>query len=190
MNEKPKSIVNGHAYEHVAVLSLGANVGSRLENLQAALDSLEDTPGLVVTGISAVYETEPFGGAPGAAGSADLSAQPDFLNAVVGIATELAPHTLLLRTQAIEAALHRTRETHWSPRTIDVDIIIYDDLVLDDEQLTIPHPRAHERAFVLMPWHDIDPAAAIPGLGAVAELLDAALATGGVVRRDDMVLQV
>lgn len=189
MSPGPKR-VRGHVYAHSAVLALGGNLGRRLDNLQAALDALIDTPRLVVTGVSAVYETEPFGGPPGEPGSIDISGQPNYLNAVVDVVTDLPAQTLLVRTQAIEQAMHRVREERWAPRTIDVDIIVYDDMVSDDEALTVPHPRAHERLFVLLPWQDLDPAAEIPGRGPITALLDSLGATDGVVRRDDLVLQL
>ncbi|HEY3868864.1 MAG TPA: 2-amino-4-hydroxy-6-hydroxymethyldihydropteridine diphosphokinase [Actinocrinis sp.] len=189
MSVAPK-VVRGHVYAHSAVLALGGNLGRRLDNLQAALDALVDTPGLVVTGISAVYETEPFGGPPGEPGSLDLSGQPNYLNAVVGVVTDLPAQVLLVRTQAIEQAMHRVREERWAPRTIDVDIIVYDDLVSADAALTVPHPHAHERLFVLLPWRDVDPAAEIPGRGPIAVLLDSFDGAQGVMRRDDLALQL
>jgi 2-amino-4-hydroxy-6-hydroxymethyldihydropteridine diphosphokinase len=100
---------------------------------------------------------------------------------------------LLERALAIEQALHRVRGERWDARTIDVDIVAYDELISQDAALTIPHARAHERAFVLVPWRDVDPAARLPGRGSVAELigaLDALGAAGGVKRRDDLSLQV
>lgn len=173
---------------HRAVLALGGNLGDRLESLQAALDALGDAPGVQPLSISPVYETAPFGGAPGAAASKDLSDQPAYLNAVALIGTDLTPHQLLIRTQAIEEALHRVRGVRWAPRTIDVDIIVYDDLELRDEELIVPHERAHERAFVLRPWHDIEPDAVIPGRGPIAELLEE-LPADGVEPRPDLLLQ-
>lgn len=173
---------------HRAVLAFGSNVGQRLEALQAAWDALADAPGVQPISISPVYETKAFGGPAGAAGSKDLSEQDDYLNAVGVIGTDLTPQQLLIRTQAIEQALHRVRAGQWAPRTIDVDIIAYDDLQLHDEDLTVPHVRAHERAFVLRPWHDIEPEAVLPGRGAIADLL-AALPTEGIEERPDLVLQ-
>lgn len=146
-----------------AVVSLGSNLGNRLETLQGAVDALADTPGLRVKAVSPVYETEPWGIEPGS--------QPDYLNAVVLIKTTLPPSSLLERAQAIEEAFFRVRESKWGPRTIDVDIVSYQDVVSADPALTLPHPRAHERAFVLVPWHDVDPQAELPGRGPVAELL-------------------
>ncbi len=147
-----------------AVVSLGSNLGNRLETLQGAIDALADTPGLRVKAVSPVYETDPWGVEPGS--------QPDYLNAVVLIKTTLPPSSLLERAQAIEEAYFRVRDVRWGPRTIDVDIVSYQDVVSADPALTLPHPRAHERAFVLVPWHDVDPGAELPGRGPVAELLE------------------
>ena len=90
---------------------------------------------------------------------------------------------------AIEEAFERVREERWGPRTIDVDIVAYQDVVSDDPRLTLPHPRAHERAFVLVPWHDVDPEAELPGRGAVAELLTG-LGREGVAARADLELRL
>lgn len=98
---------------------------------------------------------------------------------MVVIRTTLPPSSLLERGQAIEEAFDRVRDERWGPRTIDVDILAYADVVSDDPQLTLPHPRAHERAFVLAPWHDVEPEAQVPGHGAVAELLSS-IGYGGV----------
>ncbi|MEU5161968.1 2-amino-4-hydroxy-6-hydroxymethyldihydropteridine diphosphokinase [Streptomyces sp. NPDC020875] len=159
-----------------AVLALGSNLGNRLETLQGAVDALEDTPGVRVKAVSPVYETEPWGVEPGS--------QPSYFNAVVVVRTTLPPKSLLERGQAIEEAYERVRDERWGPRTIDVDIVAYADEVSADPVLTLPHPRAHERAFVLAPWHDIDPAAELPGHGAVADLLTAVGRDGVAVRAD------
>ncbi|MFB7590291.1 2-amino-4-hydroxy-6-hydroxymethyldihydropteridine diphosphokinase [Streptomyces sp. NPDC056169] len=164
-----------------AVLALGANLGNRLETLQGAVDALADTPGLRVKAVSPVYETEPWGVEPGS--------QPSYLNAVTLVKTTLPPSSLLERAHAVEEAFHRVREERWGSRTIDVDIITYADVVSEDPVLTLPHPRAHERAFVLAPWHDVDPAAQLPGRGPVAELL-AALGSEGVTPRVDLELRL
>jgi 2-amino-4-hydroxy-6-hydroxymethyldihydropteridine diphosphokinase len=147
----------------VAVISLGSNLGNRLETLQGAVDALEDTPGVRVKKVSPVYETEPWGVQPGS--------QPNYFNAVVLLKTTLPPSSLLERGRAIEDAYARTRTERWGARTIDVDIVAYEGVVSDDSELTLPHPRAHQRAFVLAPWYDIDPAAELPGVGAVGQLL-------------------
>ncbi|MFF9915000.1 2-amino-4-hydroxy-6-hydroxymethyldihydropteridine diphosphokinase [Streptomyces sp. NPDC013457] len=159
-----------------AVIALGANLGNRLETLQGAVDALEDTPGLRVKAVSPVYETEPWGVEPGT--------QPSYLNAVALVKTTLPPSSLLERAHAVEEAFHRIREERWGARTIDVDIVAYADVVSDDPVLTLPHPRAHQRAFVLAPWHDVDPDAQLPGHGTVAELLTLVGQTGVVPRAD------
>ncbi|WAU78945.1 2-amino-4-hydroxy-6-hydroxymethyldihydropteridine diphosphokinase [Streptomyces sp. Qhu-G9] len=164
-----------------AVLSLGSNLGNRLETLQGAVDALEDTPGVRVKAVSPVYETEPWGVAPGS--------QPSYFNAVVVLRTTLPPSSLLERAHAVEEAFHRVRDERWGPRTIDVDIVAYADVVSDDPALTLPHPHAHERAFVLAPWHDVDPEAQLPGHGPVAQLL-AAVPRDGVAPRADLELQL
>ncbi|MEU4658042.1 2-amino-4-hydroxy-6-hydroxymethyldihydropteridine diphosphokinase [Streptomyces sp. NPDC023723] len=164
-----------------AVIALGANLGNRLETLQGAIDALEDTPGVRVKGVSPVYETEPWGVDPGS--------QPSYFNAVVVLKTTLPPSSLLERAHAVEEAFHRVREERWGPRTLDVDIVAYADVVCDDPQLTLPHPRAHERAFVLAPWHDVDPDAALPGRGPVADLLGA-VGREGVSPRADLELRL
>ncbi|MFF9217368.1 2-amino-4-hydroxy-6-hydroxymethyldihydropteridine diphosphokinase [Streptomyces viridosporus] len=159
-----------------AVLSLGANLGNRLETLQGAVDALADTPGVRVKAVSPVYETEPWGVEPGS--------QPSYFNAVVVLRTTLPPSSLLERAHAVEEAFRRVRDERWGPRTLDVDIVSYADVRSDDPRLTLPHPRAHERAFVLAPWHDIDPGAELPGRGPVGELLDAVTHEGVVLRED------
>ncbi|WP_329275356.1 2-amino-4-hydroxy-6-hydroxymethyldihydropteridine diphosphokinase [Streptomyces sp. NBC_01451] len=164
-----------------AVISLGSNLGNRLETLQGAIDALEDTPGVRIKAVSPVYETEPWGVPAGS--------QPSYFNAVVVLKTTLPPSSLLERAHAVEDAFHRVREERWGPRTIDVDIVAYADEVSDDPSLTLPHPRAHERAFVLAPWHDVDPEAQLPGRGPVATLLEA-VALEGVAPRADLELQL
>jgi 2-amino-4-hydroxy-6-hydroxymethyldihydropteridine diphosphokinase len=141
-----------------AVLALGANLGDRLASLQAALDTIAGQSSVVA--VSAVFETAPVGGPE----------QPDFYNAVVVLDTDLDPHELLALAQTAERAAGRVRHERWGPRTLDVDVLAFGELCSDDPVLTLPHPRAHERAFVLMPWLDADPGASIPGRGSVAEL--------------------
>ncbi|MGW1763870.1 2-amino-4-hydroxy-6-hydroxymethyldihydropteridine diphosphokinase [Streptomyces sp. NPDC002073] len=164
-----------------AVIALGANLGNRLDTLQGAIDALGDTPGMRVKAVSPVYETEPWGVEPGS--------QPSYFNAVVVVKTTLPPGSLLERGQAIEEAFDRVREERWGPRTIDVDIVTYADVVSDDPVLTLPHPRAHQRAFVLAPWNDVQPEAQLPGHGPVATLL-AALDTTVVTPRPDLELRL
>ncbi len=164
-----------------AVIALGSNLGNRLEILQSAVDALADTPGLRVKAVSPVYETEPWGVDPGS--------QPAYFNAVVLVRTTLPPGSLLERGHAIEEALERVRDERWGPRTIDVDIVSYQDVVSDDPRLTLPHPRVHERAFVLAPWHDVDADAEVPGRGPVDGLL-ASVGRAGVTPRADLELSL
>ena len=162
------------------VVGLGSNLGERIDNLQGAVDALADTPDVWITGISPVYETEPIDCPPDS---------PTFLNAVVLMDTTLAAHRLLDRALAIEDAYDRDR-SHGvnAPRTLDVDLIVVGDRRSDDEALRLPHPRAHERAFVLRPWLDVDPTAELPDRGLVSELLDQA-DQSGIKVREDLVLE-
>jgi 2-amino-4-hydroxy-6-hydroxymethyldihydropteridine diphosphokinase len=161
------------------VYSLGSNLGDRLNYLQGAVDALRDTPDVIVVDVSSVYETEPIGGP---------SDSPAFLNVVVVAETTLEPRTLLERAQAIEDAFGRERGDKWAPRTLDVDLIMVGNTASDAEDLRLPHPLAAERAFVLLPWLEVDAKGEIPGVGAVAELAGSVSGTG-VVRRDDLLIE-
>ncbi len=161
-----------------AVVAVGANLGDRLGALQLAVDSLAGTPEVTVERVSSVYETDPVGGPD----------QPDFLNAVLLVQTTLTPGQLLDRAQAVEAEAGRVRDVRWGPRTLDVDLIAYAEHTCSDARLTLPHPRARERAFVLVPWCEIDPHARLPEHGPVADLL-AGLDTSGVRRRPELTLR-
>jgi 2-amino-4-hydroxy-6-hydroxymethyldihydropteridine diphosphokinase len=156
------------------VLALGSNLGDRLANLQGGVDALCTGPGLADVAVSPVYETAPVGG----------PVQPDYLNAVLVATAALPPRAVLDRGLAAETAMRRVRGPRWGPRTLDVDVIVYGTEVSDDPELTLPHPRAHERAFVLAPWHDLDPGAVLPGWGPIADLLAAVGSAGIRPRRD------
>jgi 2-amino-4-hydroxy-6-hydroxymethyldihydropteridine diphosphokinase len=160
------------------VLALGSNLGDRQDILQGAVDAIVGLPGVRVTAVSPVYETVPVGG----------PAQPDYLNAVVLADAARPARELLDRLHEIEAAFDRVRLLRWGPRTLDIDIIVFGSERSDDPELTLPHPRAHERAFVLAPWHDVDPDAALPGHGPVAELLAKADRSG--LRLSDLSLVI
>ncbi len=163
------------------VVSLGSNLGDRLAKLQGAVDSLADTPDVAVTAVSSVYETDPVG-APDGSGP--------FLNAVVLLDTTLPAHVLLDRAQAVETAFGRERTgVPNAPRTLDVDLIVVGDRRSNEDFLRLPHPRAHERAFVLQPWYDLEPDAVFPDRGPIADLLESADASG-VKKRDDISLEV
>lgn len=145
-----------------AVLSLGSNLGDRMKALQGAVDALLDgTDAPAPVAVSPVYETAPVGGPE----------QGAFLNAVIVVDHDGTPRSLLERARAAEEAFDRVREVRWGPRTLDVDVIAFGEVRSDDPELTLPHPRAHLRAFVLRPWLDLDPLARLPGHGPVADLL-------------------
>ncbi len=147
-----------------AYVALGSNLGDRAANLQFAVDELAAASGVEVLELSRVYETAPVGGPP----------QDAFLNAVAALETTLTPHALLALGQRIESDAHRVRRERWGPRTLDVDLLLYDDMQIDDPDLTLPHPRMWERGFVLAPLHDVAPELVGP------ELLDASAAGEGV----------
>jgi 2-amino-4-hydroxy-6-hydroxymethyldihydropteridine diphosphokinase len=146
-----------------AVLSLGSNSGDRAANLQNAIDAILDAPGIWGLSVSPVYETLPESEEDG----------PKFLNAVLVVDTEMSGATLLERCHAVEEAFGRARvgEDRRGPRRLDLDVIALADRVLDDPAITLPHPRAHQRAFVLAPWYDVEPDAVLPTKGKVADLL-------------------
>jgi 2-amino-4-hydroxy-6-hydroxymethyldihydropteridine diphosphokinase len=158
-----------------AVLALGSNLGDRLAMLQLAVDALASAGEVVA--VSPVVETDPVGGPE----------QDDYLNAVVVLGTSATPRELLDRAHQIEQAAHRVRVEHWGPRTLDVDVIAVGDAVVDEPDLSVPHPRAHTRAFVLVPWLAGDADATLVGHGRVDVLL-AGLDRGGVRPRPDLVL--
>lgn len=161
------------------VFSIGSNLGDRLANLSGAVATLRDTPDLRVVDVSTVYETDAVGGPED---------NPTFLNLVVVADTTMEPRMLLERSMAIEDAFDRVREEKGGPRTLDIDLVVVGKEVSEDAELVLPHPRAHERAFVLVPWQEVEPKGELPGHGPVADLV-AGLDTSGVRRRDDLELE-
>lgn len=143
------------------VLGIGANLDDRLAALQGAVDALAGAPGVWIEAVSGVFETDPVGGPE----------QPRFLNAIVVLRTDIEPADLLARVHEIEQAWHRTREVRWGPRTLDIDIVDVCGVRSDDPVLTLPHPRAAERAFVLVPWLQVDPDAVLTGIGPIRDLV-------------------
>jgi 2-amino-4-hydroxy-6-hydroxymethyldihydropteridine diphosphokinase len=129
-----------------AYLALGANIGDREANLREAVRRLRES-GCKVTAVSSLYLTKPVG----------VLDQPDFINAVIGTETALAPHDLLRLCRSIEETLGRERTIRWGPRVIDIDILLYEGAVVDEPELVLPHPRMLERAFVLVPLAEIAP---------------------------------
>ena len=146
-----------------AVLSLGSNVGDRLAHLRSVVTALRPVA------VSSVYETAPWGGVD----------QDDYLNAVVVVEDPgTDAYGWLARARELEAAAGRVRDVRWGPRTLDVDVIDVDGIVSADPELPLPHPRAYERAFVLLPWAEVEPHRALPAVDAA-----------GVRRRDDLELR-
>jgi dihydroneopterin aldolase / 2-amino-4-hydroxy-6-hydroxymethyldihydropteridine diphosphokinase len=168
----------GAGRERPVVLSVGSNLGDRMTNLQLGLDVLAGG-GLVLRAVSSVYETDPVGG----------EGQGDYLNAILLAVSALPARDILARCAAAEAAAGRVRTVRWGPRTLDVDIIMCGSETSTDLTLTLPHPLAHERAFVLAPWLELDPDAVLPGSGPVAGLL-AAVGTSGIRRRPELQLRL
>lgn len=128
----------------IAYLALGANIGNKEANLQSAVQML-DQGACIVTDASSLYRTKPVG----------YLDQPDFLNAVVKLETQLNPHELLLLCKSIERSIGRQRTIRWGPRVIDIDILLYDEIRLASPELTLPHPEMLKRAFVLVPLAEI-----------------------------------
>lgn len=145
-----------------AYVALGSNLGDSRQHLLDAIEALAALPQTAVTARSRIYRTPPWG----------VTDQPDFLNAVVALETALEPHDLLDALLAIERAAGRQRNgERWGPRTLDLDVLHVAGRAINDERLTLPHPHIADRAFVLLPLHDVAPELEIPGRGRVADLL-------------------
>ena len=138
-----------------ATIGLGSNLGDREANLRQALEHLAQTPDTAVVRASSLYDTEPVG----------VEEQPHFLNAVAQLETQLSPHQLLWNLKLIERRLGRVRSQRWGPRTLDLDLLLYEDLVLDEDDLQIPHPELAKRSFVLVPLVELDPLLVHPATG-------------------------
>jgi 2-amino-4-hydroxy-6-hydroxymethyldihydropteridine diphosphokinase len=171
----------GQVTSRAVVLALGSNVGDRLAYLQGGIDALcgDAGRGLCCRAVSTVFQTAPVGGPE----------QDDYLNAVLLADSSLPADEILARCQQAENDAGRVRTIRWGPRTLDVDIIAIGSEISADSRLTVPHPRAHERAFVLAPWLDVQPDAVLPGHGPIATLLTA-VTTAGVSRRADLRLVI
>jgi 2-amino-4-hydroxy-6-hydroxymethyldihydropteridine diphosphokinase len=143
------------------VIALGSNVGDTNSHLHHAIEELGKV--IAITKVSSFYKTAPVGG----------PVQDDFLNAVLIAESELDPLDILVAMQEIETLAGRSREVHWGPRTLDLDLITYGEAIITEPHLELPHPRAHERAFVLEPWLEIDPEGELAGKGKIKDLLKA-----------------
>lgn len=149
--------------QHDVFLGLGSNLADPAQQLRRAVAGIARLDGVTVTGVSSLYASAPVG----------YAEQPVFLNAVLRLSTRLAPAALLAALQAIEQGQGRTREFRNAPRTLDLDILLYDQRRQDDPALTLPHPRCHERAFVLLPLLELAPDCVIPGRGPARDWLPA-----------------
>jgi len=147
---------------HTAYIGIGSNLGEREVTIRDALELLAADPELEVEAVSSIRETDPVG----------VVDQPRFLNAAIRLTTDLAPHALLERLLAVEQQLGRVRTgERYGPRTIDLDLLLYGDEIVDEPGLQVPHPRLAERRFVLEPLAELDPGLVVPGLGPIQALL-------------------
>lgn len=147
-----------------AVIALGSNLGDRATTIAAAVRQLDETPAVRVVSVSSLYETIAI------REDGPDESRPDYLNGVVVVETTLQPAALVLVLHTIESHHGRSRHERWGDRTLDLDLIVHGEHV-EDGNIVVPHPRAHEREFVLRPWHDLEPDAVIPGRGRIADLL-------------------
>jgi len=143
-----------------AYVALGSNQQEPREQVLRAFDALATVPATRLVSRSGLWQTPPFGPVP----------QPDFINAVAAVLTQLSPHELLAELRRIETAQGRTRTVRWGPRTLDLDLLVHGTSRIDDAELTLPHPGIAERAFVLYPLAELAPALDVPGVGRVAAL--------------------
>jgi 2-amino-4-hydroxy-6-hydroxymethyldihydropteridine diphosphokinase len=146
-----------------AYVGLGANLGPREATLHRAVELLAGAAGVDVLAVSALRETEPVG----------VVEQPPFLNGAVAVETTLSPRALLDVLLEVERSLGRVRAERWGPRVVDLDLLVYSDVVLEEPGLHVPHPRLHERRFALEPLAELDPELEIPGHGRVSDALSA-----------------
>ena len=144
------------------VIALGSNLGDPEASVCWAMDAVESRLGSSHSRRSSLYRTEPVGGPE----------QPDYVNAVIVVEVDADPRDVLRTLHEIEAQQGRVRDVPWGPRTLDLDIIIAGDTVSDDPDLSLPHPRAHERAFVLVPWHEVEPDAVLGDHGPIKALVE------------------
>lgn len=157
-------------------IGLGSNLENPVEQLKTAIQALNTLSDRGEMKVSPMYQTQPVG----------PQDQPDFINAVVGFDTSLSATQLLDELQAIESAQHRQRDAQrWGPRTLDLDLLLYGEEVIDNDRLQVPHPRLHQRAFVLLPLSDIAPDLDIPGMGVLSDLVDSTDISGIRQRLND-----
>jgi 2-amino-4-hydroxy-6-hydroxymethyldihydropteridine diphosphokinase len=147
-----------------AILALGGNLGDRVETIRRAVEQIDAHPEISVKRQSSLYESFAM------TSSGIDQTEPNYLNGVIEVSTSLRPKQLLAALNEVENQFGRVRLERWAARTLDIDIITYGSELVETKSLIIPHPRAHERAFVLVPWAELDPEAVLPGHGKVADL--------------------
>lgn len=157
-----------HRTSHDAWIALGANLDDPVSQVESAIAALGGMPGTQLVAHSSLYRSAPWGYAD----------QPDFVNAVARVSTQLAARELLAQMLALEDRRGRVRSVRNGPRTLDLDLLLYDDVCIDEPELVVPHPRMHERAFVLVPLLEVDPDAVVPGRGRASELARALVPQG------------
>lgn len=145
------------------VIGIGSNLGDAATSVRQAMRDVEDRLAATDARRSSLYRSAPVGGPE----------QPDFVNAVLALESDLTPEAVLEILQGIEQEAGRVRDVRWGPRTLDLDVVVAGNIISADPVLTLPHPRAHERAFVLIPWHEIEPEASLPGIGPIASVIEA-----------------
>jgi len=145
------------------VIGVGSNLGDAPASVRRAMHDVEEGLEAIDARRSSLYRTSPVGGPE----------QPDFVNAVLVLESDLTPEVVLEVLQGIEQEAGRVRDVRWGPRTLDLDVVVAGNIISTDPVLTLPHPRAHERAFVLIPWREIEPEASLPGFGPIAAVIEA-----------------
>lgn len=159
---------------NIVYLSLGSNLNNPLLQVKSAINEIQNSPQITLLASSSLYETPPIG-----------PKQPNFINAALKIVTPLSPLQLLESMQRIEASHQRERTIHWGPRTLDIDLLLYNDQKIDIERLTIPHPFMHERAFVLLPLLEIEPTLETPMHGTLSKCLETLADRFDIVKVED-----
>ncbi len=161
-------------------LGVGTNQGDREKNLKTALRILQEDDNIYISKVSSVYESEPVG----------YEKQPDFLNCVICVRTDLSPQNVLLKAKEVEKRMGREKSFRWGPRKIDIDILLYGQELVDKEDLKIPHPEMKKRGFVLIPLHEIEPKLTLPGGEKIEDLMCNLPPKHGIAKRSDIILTV
>ncbi len=157
----------------VAYIALGSNLENPIQQVRHGIESIGQINGVTVTARSPLYQTAPVGYSED-----EQDSIPDFINAVISVETDLSPEDLLSAILGVEDAAGRKRPYHYAPRVLDCDMLLYESIEMQTERLTLPHPRMHERGFVLLPLFDIAPTLLIPNHGKIGPLITPSIASG------------